>query len=226
MIDASLTYPSNYSFQFANKLHIAAPEAEEEPDAEVSAPPPPDAEPERKPEPVVAAAVAAPVMASAAAAMPSADDEEDAKSKFSMTKNFGGEGGSAFDHMNRRRISKISVRAGKFVDGIAITYMNGQRLSNGGDGGEEQSMDLPEGEYVNEVKLREGNVIQSITFITNKGRKLGPCGSGKGHGIGIFAKEGNGVHVKAPNNCRLVGICGREGKWLDAIGFRWGPVRS
>jgi hypothetical protein len=133
----------------------------------------------------------APAMANAAADVPSANDEEDARPKFFMSRNFGGEGGSGFDHMNRRRISKM--RAGKFEDGVAITHMNGQRLFIGGEGEEEQSIELPEGEYVNEVKLREGEVIQSIfIFITNKGRKLGPSGGG------IFAKEGNGVHAKAP----------------------------
>ena len=170
----------------------------------------------------VAAAVSAPAMGTATTAYSQAAKVEE-EPKFFMTKIYGGEGGNAFDHMNRQRVEKISVRAGKFVDSIAVTYMNSQTLKEGGDGGEEQSLVLPEGEYVNEVDLTEGNVIQSITFTTNKGRKLGPCGSGRCGGL-AFMKEGNVVHVKAPDGYRLVGICGRAGKWLDGIGFRWGPV--
>lgn len=193
------------------------------------------AEPTRMSEPV--AAVAAPVMGSSEPDKVDepeeveADEEAEAetpqgqaKPKFFMSKMYGGEGGDEFDHMNRRRIDKIVVRGGKWIDGISVTYGNGDTLNHGGDGGDEHVLNLDQGEYVNMVRLKEGGMVLAISFFTNKGNKLGPVGSGKGRGIGVFAKEGTGVEVKAPEGYRLIGIRGREGKYLDAIGFRWGPV--
>lgn len=199
---------------------VKAEEISNEQEIQEDAPDPPAPEPvEPASEPVIAAVQAAPVMAAAEPEEEVAEEVE--KPKFFMTRLYGGEGGSAFDHMNRRRISKVTIRGGKWIDGVTFEYGNGDKLSNGGDGGGPESMDLAEDEYINMIRLKEGKIIQSLTFFTNKGNKLGPVGSGKG---GIFSKEGTAVEVKAPEGYRLIGIRGREGNYLDAIGFRWGPV--
>ena len=106
------------------------------------------------------------------------------------------------------------------VDGITVKYKNGEQGPHGGTGGGPNTFSLEDKEFITEVDVREGGVIQSLTFRTNKGKEYGPFG-GKG---GIFNKEGVMVTAKAPTGYRLIGIKGRAGKYLDAIGFRWGPM--
>ena len=107
------------------------------------------------------------------------------------------------------------------MDGISVKYPNGDVLSQGGDGGQAKSLFLAEGEYINQVEIRAGKVVQCLTFVTNKGRKMGPCG---GSGGLLLGTPGKVTTVNAPNGCGLVSIKGRGGKYLDAIGFRWGPI--
>jgi len=144
------------------------------------------------------------------------------KPSFSTTAFYGGTGGDAFDHGNRNRIVELAVRAGSVVDGITVKYPNGDVLTHGGEGGDAKSIFLADGEYINQVEVRAGKVVQCLTFTTNKGRKLGPCG-GKGSLL-AGGLAGEVSTVSAPSGCGLVAFKGRAGKYLDSIAFTWGPI--
>jgi len=134
---------------------------------------------------------------------------------------YGGNGGKEFDHGNHSRIVEVIVRSDATVDGITVKYSNGDIISNGGDGVKAKCILLSEGEYINQVEVSVTKVVHSLTFFTNKGRQLGPCG---GKRIFWLGKKEKVTTVIPPNGYALVGITGRAWKHLDAIGFHWGPV--
>jgi len=131
------------------------------------------------------------------------------------------------DPTKSRRISMIAVHAGNVVDGISIKYANTTSAeetsmhNHGSDGGVADILYLEEDEYVNHIELRYGRFVQRVTFITNKLRTLGPCG---GEGGLFLGRKGKETILQAPENCKLVGIFGRNGKFMDQLGFHWGPI--
>jgi hypothetical protein len=142
------------------------------------------------------------------------------KKRFAASKFYGGESGSAFDDHNHRQIKKVVLRGGMVIDAVEITYELDIVTKHGGNGGKEHSLDLAKGEYVNEIVVRHANLVQALTFKTNKGNEVS-CG---GKGRPIIDKKGEETTVKAPMGMKLCGIMGRDGKLVDAIAFRWGQV--
>merc|ERR1711982_242326 len=67
---------------------------------------------------------------------------------------------------------------------------------------------------------QRGYIVNALSFKTNLGRVLGPCGKTKGY----VRKEI--TTMKAPEGYGLKGIFGREGKYLHAIGFHWCDILS
>jgi len=132
-------------------------------------------------------------------------------------------GGKEFDHGKRLLLVEVTVASGAAVDSITVKYGNGDVLKHGGDGGDKKTLFLASGEYINQVVVRAGKTVQCLTFKTNKGRTLGPCG-GKG-GL-LLGKCGEETTLNAPDGCALVSLKGRAGDYLDAIAFYWGPIPS
>jgi len=157
----------------------------------------------------------------AASVAPTTSTHKSFKPALASTFMYGGNGGEEFDHGYRKRIVEVIVRSGVAVDGITVKYSNGDVLSNGGDGVKSKHILLSEGEYINQVEVSATKVVHSLTFFTNKGRKLGPCGGKRAFWLGRREKV---ITVIPPNGYTLVGIRGRAWKHLDAIGFHWGPV--
>ena len=141
------------------------------------------------------------------------------KLSFSCSKYFGGEGGAAFDDRNHKAVKKISVFGGALVDAIQLTYENGPGTKHGGGGGKEHSLELGSDEYITSVIVRHSNLVQCLTFVTNRGNKVEAGGKGRP----LLDKKGEETEVKAPNGMKLCGITGRAGAFLDSIAFRWGP---
>ena len=123
----------------------------------------------------------------------------------------GGKGGEEFDDGFHKHISKITIKSGQVIDSISMIYDNGTiTTSHGGDGGEESSLELKNNEYIIQVNIRAGKIIQSLTFRTNLGRVLA-CG-GKG-GLLLGGFKGKEIVESCPDqNYGLVGIKGRKGK--------------
>lgn len=142
---------------------------------------------------------------------------------------FGGTGGNAFDQgTNRGRIKKITVYASrKSVEGIGITYeATGKMAVRNGTGTDGDSLELGDGEYINKFTVRFDDEIQCLTFFTNLGHQLGPCG-GKGGGLmgaGLITKGGEEVTLEAPAGYGMCGVKGQAGNRLDALAIHWGPL--
>ena len=108
-------------------------------------------------------------------------------------------------------ISKITIRSGKYIDSIQLTYQYkhpaiGKKY--GGNGGVSTSFTLRRGEYITELGGRSGKYIDSIYVKTNKGRTKQWGGNG---GSKKFSFTGT-------KNLPIQGIWGRSGSLIDAIG--------
>jgi len=181
--------------------------------------------------PIVDATTVTPVPVAAAVeqvqqAMASTNISPQKKLPIKSSQLYGGEGGETFDDGFHKKIVEIGVNCGAIVDSVYLLYYGGQTVTHGGEGGDEQKLTLRGDEYIVEITVRYSKVVQCLTFKTNLGRVLGPCG-GKG---GLLLPGGLGGQEKtisAPGKgYGLKGIKGRKGKYLDAIGFHWGGVST
>jgi len=107
--------------------------------------------------------------------------------------------------------------------GIYVVYDDGTAIAaHGGEGGEDHTLELKNGEYIIQVTIRAGRMVQSLTFRTNLGRVM-VCGGKGGLLVGGFRGK-EFVESRPDDNYGLVGIRGRKGKYIDAIGFHWGKL--
>ena len=134
---------------------------------------------------------------------------------------YGGKGGGAFtelpDHCNAV-VSKILIQAAAQFDAIQLTYQysNGNQYTSGYHGGtggtaHRITINVSQGERVVGVFGRTGSLVDSLGFVTNKGRIFGPYG-------------GCGGVPFTVNSCKIKGILGRSARLLDSIGFFCGNV--
>jgi hypothetical protein len=134
-------------------------------------------------------------------------------SKFSQSQLYGAESGEPFDHGNNRHIDEITICADKnMVHGIAVKYF-GKETKSGSIASDGKTLKLRPGEFITAVKVRATKQVHSLTFITNRGTSLGPCGG----------QKGDEVEVKAPPDSVLCGLIGNAGRHVNGIGFKWGP---
>jgi len=167
--------------------------------------------------------------AAPASSKPAKKSSDKTKKKIIVSKAFGGSGGGDFDHMNNRKITEITVWADDHcVNSLAVKYVGSVKKAGDRTSGEEKTLKLQKGEYIDTVIVRSNNLVQCLTFKTNKGATLGPCG-GKGWPKARFGKdhEGKEETLRAPQGgYMLCGIMGGAGVHLDRIAFRWGPIPS
>nr|WRQ20294.1 jacalin-related lectin 4-like [Citrullus colocynthis] len=140
--------------------------------------------------------------------------------KFSFGK-YGGEGGNPWNE-NFRTIRQLVINHGQWIDSIQMEYENenGELVwseRHGGNGGSQSKvvLDFPDEHlvtihgYYDDIYYWgfDGTVIRSLTLETNK-RSYGP-----------FGVE-NGTKFSFPTvGVKIVGIHGRSGLYLDAIGL-------
>lgn len=137
---------------------------------------------------------------------------------------WGGRGGSPFADQDTplgARISEIRIRAAKMVDGIQVVYtlQDGRTLEgnqHGGRGGNQAVFRLDSDEYIVGISGRYGDVLDSISFITNKRTSPRFGGSGGERDYRIDLPSGN----------MAIGFCGRSGEYLDAIGLVYTRTQS
>ena len=129
--------------------------------------------------------------------------------------SFGGGGGGAFNDLPDECngiVRVIRVYAGKYVDGLDITYRksDGSEVSilRGGTGGGRHTIEvkIDEGERIIAVFGKSGGLLDQIGFVTSHGRIFGPYGGSGGGNFNV-------------NSCELRGIYGRAGGLIDSIGF-------
>lgn len=124
-------------------------------------------------------------------------------------------------------LTVVSKRDG-VVQGIAVKYFTGRAETHGakiGKTDDEATLGMKRDEWVREVQVRSNDErVLCLTFVTNKGRKFGPCGR-----IPEEDKESwdncKEEIVNAPAGYMLIGLKGRASETaLDAIGFNWSPA--
>lgn len=123
-----------------------------------------------------------------------------------MRPNAGGSGGSPFKFSVSSQITSISVRSGRYVDALNVSYANGQTYSYGGNGGSEHKINLGRDEFLTGINGSAGKYIDSISFMTNK-CTYGPYGGNGSKPYSFLAPEGYVID----------GFSGRSGKYIDAI---------
>ena len=71
------------------------------------------------------------------------------------------------------RVACLKVRSGELVDGITFEYTDDTSLAFGGDGGTEQSfaLDHEGGEHLVRIKVRCGDYVDAVRFLTSTGRQ-------------------------------------------------------
>ena len=146
-----------------------------------------------------------------------------------QTRLYGGSGGAFFsDELpDGARIIEVLIRHGEYVDGIQLCWemADGSTVFgpyHGGQGGMEDSFILAPGEVIEVIHGASGDLVDSLTFQTSLGHSYGPYGGGGGNPFAEnFKAQPNPIdHAPGAQVSRaLVGIFGRSGDLLDAIGF-------
>jgi hypothetical protein len=140
------------------------------------------------------------------------------------TKVAGGSGGSAFldsEMPYGARITEIRMQVGQYIDGIQAVYTlsDGTTVEgpfHGGRGGSTQVFRLESNEYITGISGRHGTYIDSLQIHTNRRTSSRYGGSGGRQDFRIDVPSGNWA----------VGLIGRAGRYLDAIGFSYASASS
>ena len=131
----------------------------------------------------------------------------------------GGLGGAPFDELSEvasrpASVHQFAVKAGDLVDGLNVGYdMGGGKYGfarwHGGTGGLAYTFDLQPGEYVTSVSGTYGRFLNQIRFGTNTGRTSPTFGATSGQ---------VSYSYQAPTGFEVIGLSGRAGDFVDAIG--------
>lgn len=112
-----------------------------------------------------------------------------------------------------KKIKKIDIWAGDFVDGIQITWSNeSPSEKHGGGSGEPDTIRLAADEYLVGITGRYGRKLDSITFITSRGKEH-PYG-----GEGGNVEYAYNATVPYLQDAHIVGFFGQSGSVINAIG--------
>jgi hypothetical protein len=127
----------------------------------------------------------------------------------------GGYGGSPFADIvpSGAAATEILIRSGAYVDALQMVLQlpNGQieyMDRHGGDGGDADTFDLRDGEYITAIGGRYGQYVDSIQFYTNM--RISTIYGGSGGDADYY--------YEAPPGWQIVGFYGRSGDYVDAIG--------
>ena len=103
--------------------------------------------------------------------------------------DYGGNGGGSFEWRNDHAIYKlreVHITTGGAVDTFKMVFYHGeQKIESpvfGHPGPHNVSWIVPEGEYITQIIVYSGNLVDSLTFVTNKGTtspRMGGNGGGK-----------------------------------------------
>ncbi|PRQ51244.1 putative jacalin-like lectin domain-containing protein [Rosa chinensis] len=140
---------------------------------------------------------------------------------FVPEKLYGGTGGDLWDDGMYHGVREITVTYGQCIDSIRVVYDIDDKLVNahrhGGDGGDDTdqiTLDYPNeflvsvsGHY-SEAPNGDAVVIWSLKFESNR-RTFGPFGHEQGELFTFTVEDGD----------QIVGMKGRSGWYIDAIGF-------
>jgi len=115
-------------------------------------------------------------------------------------------------------ITKLVVRSGQWIDRLTI-YYGDKYFSHGGDGGDDNTIDIDPGDFIVEVSgYYRDQYIMQLSFRTKNEIEFGPYGGNLESGWASFSFE-------ARNNEAIVAFCGSidnpipSGVYLRSIGI-------
>ena len=131
----------------------------------------------------------------------------------------GGGGGSAFADGNIGTgtvVTSVLVRNGSYIDALQLVLQTsgGQTITSpqhGKDGGHLDVFPLSANEYLTSIEGRFGDYVDSMTLVTNTGRRSPAFGGGGG-------SKGSYV-FQVPDGFEIIGFAGRAGDYIDQIGI-------
>jgi hypothetical protein len=137
---------------------------------------------------------------------------------------FGGGGGTFFSDLDipaGARVTEVRIRSGDFIDSIQLVYTleNGSLFEgpiHGGRGGRASVFRLNRDEYITGLSGRYGSRVDSLAIITNK--RTSPIYGGRG--------GSSNYRITVPAGNQVIGLSGRAGEFLDAIGINSAPLRT
>ena len=124
----------------------------------------------------------------------------------------GGGGGGAWsdaDFCDGQHVTGFRVNNGKTVDRLQFRYPNGWAPPQGGNNGFNADVTLPKGDYIVQVNYRNGSRLDSVAFVSNRGKTYGPYGGGGGS---------PGTYTVTPGE-KLGCMSGRAGNSIDQLIF-------
>ncbi|KEP46788.1 jacalin-like lectin domain protein [Rhizoctonia solani 123E] len=122
-------------------------------------------------------------------------------------------------HHASRTISEVGLRSGGHIVALAITYLDGITWRGGGNGGNEQTFTLTEGEHIIEMlTCVDDEWLRAIQFITNKGR----CSAiyGNLEGTPTISRSEGGVLAGFTISIKLHPTVGM-GYWMTGVNGIW-----
>ncbi|KAH8730418.1 Endonuclease/exonuclease/phosphatase [Phaeosphaeriaceae sp. PMI808] len=134
--------------------------------------------------------------------------------KLSVSDTFGGEFGDWYNdlatigNLSPGSVATVTLRGQNRLDAIGVTWKSGQTFRHGGNGGNEVSLTLQDGEL-----LVAATLIFYAELRTSKGRSLKS---------GTMTSDC--VEQSAPQGSGIVGFLGRGGDEVDMVGFVYGSA--
>ncbi|PHN01580.1 RICIN domain-containing protein [Flavilitoribacter nigricans] len=120
---------------------------------------------------------------------------------------------------NFKKITRISIKHGKYIEQIRVTWLTYGGYRSGGAGGEVYGnwshIDLQDGEYITRVSGTSGRFINSLAFHTNKRRIIGSFGQ----------RDGKSFMIHVPSGQQVIGFHGRSGQLIDQFGLAYKTIR-
>jgi hypothetical protein len=112
------------------------------------------------------------------------------------------------------KVVGVKIRSGDWIDSVELLYKtadgtNESMGKHGGDGGEEDTFMLEEGEHITGITGKTGMYVMSLTILTNK-RKSRTYGLGQGD---------FDYHYELPHHDEVIGFFGRAAEYVDQIGI-------
>lgn len=135
----------------------------------------------------------------------------------------GGPGGRAFadgDIPDEQFVSAIRVKHGDYIDSLQLLFQSTSGATvesekHGGWGGANDDLFYISGavgEFLVGIEGRCGDVVDSLVFITNIGRRSPKYGGNGG---------ANAYAFSVPSPGQIVGFAGRAGDYIDQIGVAY-----
>ena len=142
------------------------------------------------------------------------DDKKILAYKDSVGRNGGKEWDDRQNALDGGLITKIEIWAGKYVDGIEVTYGDGRKIPpvhHGGYGGEKHVLNLKPGDVITQVKGRAAKYVDQICFYVN-GNESNTC----------YGRTGGDPFAFSASGLPLRSFKGRSDTLIDQLAFAFG----